>query len=105
MKNFNTKTLTISIPSNFYAGLEKLALQQDRSKNYLIRKAIENYLEDLYFSKKAEEVLARNEPTITLDEIARKYDYLPNKIHPVSKKRPAKAGKKPAKKNLRVAKK
>jgi predicted DNA-binding protein len=80
------KTLTISLPANFYRGLERAALEHDRSKNYLIKKAVENYLEDLYFSKKAEEVLARNEKTYTIEEIAKEYG-LSNNIRRVGKKR------------------
>ncbi len=77
MKNLDTtKTLTISLPANFYRGLEKAASDQDRSKNYLVRKAIENYLEDLFFMKKAEEILAANEPTVSLEEVMEKYGLL-----------------------------
>jgi transposase-like protein len=43
-------------------------------------------LEDLYFSKKAEEVLARNEKTYTIEEIAKEYG-LSNNIRRVGKKR------------------
>ncbi len=87
-----SKTLTISLPASFYRGLEKAALDHDRSKNYLIKKAVSNYLEDLYFAKKAEEVLARNEPTTTLEEIMRKYRLsekydLPNKTSKTRRKK------------------
>lgn len=98
-----TKTLTISLPANFYRGLERVAAEQDRSKNYLIKKAVENYLEDLYFSKKAEEVLARNEPTYTLDEIAKEYG-LSDNFQRVGKKRLVKTRKVSSKKNLRLSK-
>ena len=71
-----TKTLTISLPENFYRGLEQAALDQDRSKNYLIKKAVENYLEDLFFSKRAEEILAENESNVSLEEVMEKYGLL-----------------------------
>ena len=98
-----TKTLTISLPANFYRGLERIAAEQDRSKNYLIKKAVENYLEDLYFSKRAEEVLAKNEPTYTLEEIAKEYG-LSDNLQRIGKKRLIKTGKIASKKNLRLSK-
>lgn len=97
------KTLTISLPFKFYKGLEAAALEQDRSKNYLVKKAVENYLEDLYFSKKAEEVLARNEPTYTLEEIAKKYG-LSNTLQGIGKKGSGKTRQTSAKKHLRLSK-
>jgi predicted DNA-binding protein len=99
----STKTFTIVLPIQFYQGLERAALDQDRSKNYLVKKAVENYLEDLYFSKKAEAVLAKNEPTYTLEEIAEKYG-LSDHLQKVGKKRPTKTRKITTKKNLRVSK-
>ena len=102
-QNEPTKTLTISLPANFYRGLEQAALEHDRSKNYLIKKAVENYLEDLYFSKRAEEVLARNEPTYTLEEIAKEYG-LSNNLQSISKKRSSKSRKATSTKNSRLAK-
>jgi predicted DNA-binding protein len=76
MKSETVKTLTISLPANFYKGLEQAALEQDRSKNYLIRKAVENYLEDLFFMKKAKEALASDEPIVSLEEVMDKYGLL-----------------------------
>ena len=99
----STKTLTISLPANFYRGLERAALEHDRSKNYLIRKAVENYLEDIYFSKRADEILARNEPTYTLGEIAKEYG-LSDNLQKIGKKRSGKTRKTNTKKNLRRAK-
>lgn len=86
------KTLTISLPITFYEGLEKASLQNDRSKNYLIKKAVENYLEDLYFYNKAMAVIERDEPVYSLEEIiekynlSRKYD-LPNKPDKIRRKK------------------
>jgi hypothetical protein len=35
-----SKTLTISLPAKSYKGLEQAAIENDRSKNYLIKKAV-----------------------------------------------------------------
>jgi predicted DNA-binding protein len=104
MKAEPIKTLTISLPLNFYQSLENIALEQDRSKNYLIKKAVENYLEDLYFVKKAEEILARGENTYTLEEIEKEYG-LSNHPNQVSKKNPRQSRKASTKKNYRRLKK
>lgn len=97
MRTENTKTFTISLPAHFYKGLEQAALDQDRSKNYLVRKAIENYLEDLFFLKKAEEILAANEPTVSLEEVMEKYGLLDK--YTSSKNVPNKSVKKSRKKS------
>ncbi len=73
-KTVKVKTLTISLPIKFYNGLEKASVENDRSKNYLIKKAVENYLEDLYFYNKAIAVLERDEPVYSLEEIIEKYN-------------------------------
>lgn len=104
MKTEQIKTLTISLPLYFYQSLESIALEQDRSKNYLIKKAVENYLEDLHFTKKAEEILAKNESTYTLKEIAKEYG-LSNKTRGISKKSVKKTGKTATAKNSRRPKK
>jgi predicted DNA-binding protein len=70
-----SKTLTISLPAVQYDQLELLAKKDERSKNYFIRKALDNYLEDVYFSKRAEEILDSGiTKTYSLDEIRKKYD-------------------------------
>jgi len=70
-----SKTLTISLPTVQYDQLEVLAKKDERSKNYFIRKALDNYLEDVYFSKRAEEVLDNGiTTTYSLDEMRKKYD-------------------------------
>ena len=56
MKQSKVKTLTISIPGEYYDKLEDMAKKDERSKSYFIRKAIDNYLEDIYLSEKAEKV-------------------------------------------------
>ena len=70
-----SKTLTISLPAVQYDQLEVLAKKDERSKNYFIRKALDNYLEDVYFSKRVEEVLDNGiTKTYSLDEMRKKYD-------------------------------
>ena len=44
-KSQQTKTLTISLPIALYKTLEIKAQKNDRSKNYLVRKALEVHLE------------------------------------------------------------
>ncbi len=98
MKNLEKNIITtISLPAAFYKGLERAAIDQDRSKNYLIRKAVENYLEDLFFTKRAEEVLAANEPTVSLEEAMEKYGLLDK--YTSSKNAPNKSVKKSRKKS------
>ncbi len=70
-----SKTLTISLPIECYNQLESLAKKDERSKNYFIKKALDNYLEDIYFSKRAEKILDDGTTkTYTLDQIRKKYD-------------------------------
>ncbi len=40
------KILSFQIPSEQYKALEKIAKEQDRSKGYLLRSMILNYLQD-----------------------------------------------------------
>ncbi|MBM3579160.1 MAG: hypothetical protein FJX34_00095 [Alphaproteobacteria bacterium] len=42
-----TKTLTISLPLQLYKALERVAIEDDRSKNYLVKKAIESHLKSI----------------------------------------------------------
>lgn len=44
-KSQQTKTLTISLPIALYKTLEVKAERFDRSKNYLVRKALEAHLD------------------------------------------------------------
>ena len=73
LTNKKAKTMTISLSSEEYQALDKLSIEHERSRNYLIRKAIQNYLEDLHFYQKALEVLEKDEPNYSLREIAKKY--------------------------------
>ena len=41
------QTITVKLPDDMAALLEKIAKEEERSKSYYIRKAIARYLEDL----------------------------------------------------------
>lgn len=60
MKATKTKILTISLSEELYLALENAALEQDRSKNYIVGKAIQYFLEDFYNLKKTEKILSKN---------------------------------------------
>ena len=66
--------ITARIPDT----LNKALTEVERSKNFIILKAIQNYVlelqEDIEDYNDAIEVLARNEPTVSFEEIERKYD-------------------------------
>lgn len=65
-----SKTFTISLPISSYNKLEEMAVKDERSKNYFVKKALDNYLEDIYFSNRAEEILSKGiGKTSTLKEI------------------------------------
>lgn len=69
-----SKTFTISLPSAYYEKLEDMSKKNERSKNFFVKKAIENYLEDLYLYQKAEEALSKGVGKgFTLEEIKAKY--------------------------------
>ena len=70
-------TITARIPDDLNAALTKVAKQTERSKSHIILKAIQSYVlelqEDIEDYNDAIEILARNEPTIPLEEIEKKY--------------------------------
>jgi RHH-type transcriptional regulator, rel operon repressor / antitoxin RelB len=68
------QTITVKIPDDMAAFLEKLAKEEERSKSYYIRKAISQYLEDkadILAAKKAMAEHKKNPKTYTLEEIMR----------------------------------
>ncbi len=67
------ETVSFKLPKELNQWLEAIASKEERSKSFLVRKALEQYLEDAEDYRDALEVLARKEPTIPLDEIERKY--------------------------------
>ena len=67
------KTFTISVPAEFYNKLEKMSEENERSKNFFVKKALENYFEDIYLYNEAIKVLEKDEPTYSLEEIMKEY--------------------------------
>lgn len=53
--------------------LEVLAKETDRNKSYLIRKAIESYIQEIDDIKDAINILDSNEETISLEDIQKKH--------------------------------
>ena len=51
--------------------LERLAKKTGRPKSYYAKEAIRQYIEDREDSLLADEILSRNEPTFTLEEVRR----------------------------------
>ena len=51
--------------------LERLAKKTGRTKSYYAKEAIRHYIEDREDSLLADEILQRNEPTFTLEEVRR----------------------------------
>ena len=66
-------TITAKIPDNLNKMLSGLAKELERPKGYIIRKAIENYLEEKADILLALSRIEKNEDTITLDELKEKY--------------------------------
>ena len=68
-------TVTAKVPEELNLRLEKMAEKLDRKKSYLIRRALENYLEDMEDIAAANSRLAnlREEDLIGLEEIGRKH--------------------------------
>lgn len=73
-------TVTARISDELNDRLSRLAKKIDRPKGYIIAKAIEEYTielqEEIDDYNDAMEILARNEPTITWEEIQRKHGIL-----------------------------
>lgn len=70
------ETLSFQAPAEMKQQLEQYAKQLDRSKGYLIRQALEEYLEDLRDYTEAMRYKASYDPAenLSLEEIKRKYD-------------------------------
>ena len=70
-------TISAQVSEELYKSLNDVAKQLQRSSSYIIREAITSYIEeikeDIEDYNDAVEILARNEPTISLEEIERKY--------------------------------
>lgn len=70
------RTLSFQAPEDMTARLEEYAKALDRSKGYLIRQALEDYLEELEDYMQARQYKAEYNPqdNISLDEIKRSFD-------------------------------
>lgn len=70
--------VTAQISDDLNKALIKVAKLTERSKSFIIAKAIQNYVlelqEDIEDYNDAVEIDARNEPRVSLEEIERKYD-------------------------------
>ena len=70
--------ITARIPETLNKALTEVAKSMERPKSFIVLKAIQNYVlelqEDIEDYNDAIEVLARNEPTVSFEEIERKYD-------------------------------
>lgn len=69
------ETLSFQAPTQMKKQLEKLAQQLDRSKGYLIRQALEEYLADVHDYLEAKEYKAspRRGKNLSLAQMKRKY--------------------------------
>lgn len=65
--------ITARIPDTLDKALTEVAKSMERSKSFIVLKAIQNYVlelqEDIEDYNDAMEVLARNEPTYALEEV------------------------------------
>jgi predicted DNA-binding protein len=70
-------TISAQVSEELYKSLNDVAKQLQRSSSYIIREAITSYIEemkeDIEDYNDAVEILAKNEPTISLEEIEKKY--------------------------------
>lgn len=62
-------TTAVRIPSGLEDRLEKLAKKIGRTKNYYIRKALEQYLEDSEDYLLAVATLKKKNPRISIEEV------------------------------------
>ncbi len=68
------QTITVKIPDDMAAFLDKIAKEEERSRSYYIRKAILQYMEDMADIRAAKKALAehnKNPKTYTLEQIMR----------------------------------
>lgn len=70
-------TISAQVSEELYKSLNDVAKQLQRSSSYIIREAITSYIEemkeDIEDYNDAVEILAKNEPTVSLEEIEKKY--------------------------------
>jgi predicted DNA-binding protein len=68
------QTIEIQIPDNLANFLDKVSLDSYDLKQKIIIEALHDYAQDIIDYKQAEEAIKKNEPTIPLEEIIKKYD-------------------------------
>lgn len=69
------QTITVKIPDDMAAFLEKIAKEEERSKSYYIRKAIMRYIEDMADIRAANKSLAEYKKTgisYSLEEVIKR---------------------------------
>ncbi len=67
-------TITARISEELDQNLSILAKETDRNKGYIIRKAIENYIEEKADILIALSRIEKNEDSISIKELKKKYD-------------------------------
>jgi metal-responsive CopG/Arc/MetJ family transcriptional regulator len=65
--------IPIEIPDNLAIMLDNICLENSNLRNNIVQEIIINYLEEIEDIADAKKILAKNEPTISLAEIERKY--------------------------------
>lgn len=72
-------TISAQVSDELYKSLNDVAKQLQRSSSYIIREAITSYIEemkeDIEDYNDAVEILARNEPTTSLEEVMKKLGF------------------------------
>jgi len=70
--------ISAQVSDELYKSLNDVAKQLKRSSSYIIREAITSYIEELKEDiedyNDAVEILAQNNPTVSWEEIKKKYD-------------------------------
>jgi RHH-type rel operon transcriptional repressor/antitoxin RelB len=64
-------TITIRVPDELETRLDNLVRKTGRTKTFYVRTALEQFIEDREDYLLAVDVMERDEPTISLDELER----------------------------------
>lgn len=69
------ETISMKLPAGLHAKLTEIAAQTERSKSYILRKALQEYLEDQEDYLLAVRLIkeTKGEELISLDEMKKKY--------------------------------
>ena len=67
--------LSIRLPQKLEEKLEAIALKEERPKSYIIRKALERYLEDLEDYSEALDILNSSSKIYTNEEATKRLGY------------------------------